>query len=970
MFRSYQNRQDDESVPDRQASLGPNSYAEDLVVGVQDGTTKLVEGQSYAIYIEDLKENDTVSVTFNGKTYTRTVDFANAGGASDTTQTFLNEFAGQINAEIARDPHGRDGGLVIGGPAAGPGDAGVLTVSEAGGNQQVFIQFPEVSVNGNASGGDVPNVVVRETSATSTVLFDYDYREAETDGLNRGVGVNEQRDGGTFSEDNTRFVTFEDSSGINRSILQDGDDAGDEVEGLDITAFSAQPDFRDDDDDSFEDAAALEAPLRDLLGRPAFLPENDGQQVVGNGTGGQPTAGAFSGMHGDDNLRGGTGIDTILGRTGDDRIVAGTNGNDTFEEVYDGGTNVVVDNATGRDCRGAEPSGLAQVAGAKGQTLLAFNDTLIAKQGQQNAAGGVDETERAAFNAAAVFTFTVTGVAEDFSLDGTLGVDELPLPGFEHTATVRNMETVRTLSDTEQDTLSFVDLETDGGVVYNNAGGAGAVQFDNVDGDTATGAAQGFEIVTGTASGDVLLGGAQDETLAGADGDDVIVGGAGADSVDGGAGDDVVLSVTDGEADTIEGGAGTDFVHMFDPAGGTGDMVDSEDTITDSGGGMVLSVTNLGGAIGRAPTLTFTGDAPETTPDADGDNEDEKIVLDLLLIDDLSAPGDLLDRSTVRETIDIGTVADATDATEVGRAVRDALEARGYTVTGGGANATITAGPDGEVVKVNDISAVNADVDADAGTGLAGASDQAFGAELDLRSADFAGVTKLNLNGGTISVTNGTFDESELTVSGTGTVNVAAANAGDAVTNELTNDNLDPTALGNVNFNLRGDLNDETGVDLDDVITGSSAAENIFGFEGDDTITANDGDDVIEPGAGDDVVDAGDGNDEIFDGPGENGDDRIDGGAGNDFIRGRGGDDTLIGGSGADRILGDDGDDLIQLGDGLHRPSRTMRCPGTRCLQGVPPEWLSASRLMSMAGTSLVRPERTAKTGLPILPWR
>ena len=217
VFRAYQNRIDDESFPDRQTSLGREAYAEDLVVGVQDGTTKLVEGQEYRIYIEDLKENDTVRLTFNGQTYTRTVDFA-GGSTSQTTLQFMTEFAEQINDEIMRDPHSRDGWIYVevvdeGGTDIGGEGAGASFIvrereradDEA---EHVFIKFPQVEIENN-SGGDEPNVIVKETSDTSVVIFEYDYRDLDNDGLNRGVGVFEQRDGGTLSDDNRRFITFE-----------------------------------------------------------------------------------------------------------------------------------------------------------------------------------------------------------------------------------------------------------------------------------------------------------------------------------------------------------------------------------------------------------------------------------------------------------------------------------------------------------------------------------------------------------------------------------------------------------------------------------------------------------------------------------------------------------------------------------------------------------------------------------------
>ncbi|MEO1469889.1 MAG: hypothetical protein AAFV86_12590, partial [Pseudomonadota bacterium] len=460
VFRSYQERTDDESIPDRQASLGREAYAEDLVVGVQDGTTKLVEGQEYRIFVDDLKENDTMRLTLNGETYTRTVDFEGSA-TSQTTLEFLEEFADQINDEIMRDPHSRDGWIFVDVIEGETDNSAALVIREREASddeaEHVFLQFPEVSIT-NSSGGDAPAWVVKETSDTAVVLFDYDYRDLEnTDGLNRGVGVFEQRDGGTLSTDNTRFITFEDTTGLNRAILQDGEDGDAVVEGLDITYFNqpGAPDFRDGDD-AFEDGLeVLDTHLDDYIAanNTGYLPEdNDSEAVAGNGGGrGQPQVSfgegeSYSALNGDDNLRGGSGVDTLLGYTGDDRITAGENFNLLFEEVYDGGVNIVVDNATGAIVEDLTNSYNLDQTADDDETLLDFVDTLIIEEGSE-------ETDRAAYAAGSLFTVAIPGVAEDFGLNGTLSVDDDQDGLIEHTATILNMEVIRTLSDTEADTL-------------------------------------------------------------------------------------------------------------------------------------------------------------------------------------------------------------------------------------------------------------------------------------------------------------------------------------------------------------------------------------------------------------------------------------------------------------------------------------------------------------------------------------
>ncbi|WP_434220960.1 calcium-binding protein, partial [Paralimibaculum aggregatum] len=195
-----------------------------------------------------------------------------------------------------------------------------------------------------------------------------------------------------------------------------------------------------------------------------------------------------------------------------------------------------------------------------------FYDALIIEEGQSDEGSNAMDTERAGFAAGAYFLFSVTGAAEDGSVNGLLAVDEDTAATGEdngvfdevdHTATVLNMEVVRTLSDTENDTLSFAGVAVDeDGVTYDNSMGLGETDFTETDGDESYSQLQGFENIIGSSEGDVLLGGSQDEDLDGGAGDDYIDGGDGADTIDGGSGDDYLYGSC-GE-DSIDGGDGCD----------------------------------------------------------------------------------------------------------------------------------------------------------------------------------------------------------------------------------------------------------------------------------------------------------------------------------------------------------------------------------------------------------------------------
>ena len=120
----------------------------------------------------------------------------------------------------------------------------------------------------------------------------------------------------------------------------------------------------------------------------------------------------------------------------------------------------------------------------------------------------------------------------------------------------------------------------------------------------------------------------------------------------------------------------------------------------------------------------------------------------------------------------------------------------------------------------------------------------------------------------------------------------------------------------------------------DDVVSGTSAAEALYGRGGDDLITALAGNDEVYGGADADEIHGGAGNDTLFGNSGDDrvmgddGDDQIYGGSGNDelfggdgddFMVGQGGEDALVGGEGADRLAGRTGNDMLfgGIGDDL-----------------------------------------------------
>jgi hypothetical protein len=104
------------------------------------------------------------------------------------------------------------------------------------------------------------------------------------------------------------------------------------------------------------------------------------------------------------------------------------------------------------------------------------------------------------------------------------------------------------------------------------------------------------------------------------------------------------------------------------------------------------------------------------------------------------------------------------------------------------------------------------------------------------------------------------------------------------------------------------------GGDGDDILLGSTVADDLEGQGGDDTVEGFQGADTLNGGDGDDQIAGDDGDDTIG---GDAGHDTIHGGAGNDTIDGGAGSDVVYGEADNDRVTGDAGDDYLDGGDGV-----------------------------------------------------
>ena len=118
---------------------------------------------------------------------------------------------------------------------------------------------------------------------------------------------------------------------------------------------------------------------------------------------------------------------------------------------------------------------------------------------------------------------------------------------------------------------------------------------------------------------------------------------------------------------------------------------------------------------------------------------------------------------------------------------------------------------------------------------------------------------------------------------------------------------------------------DMLGSAVDDLLTGTSQGENLFGLQGNDILRGLQGDDCLFGGIGSDRLTGSDGDDRLL------GDDAARGISGNDSLSGNAGSDLLIGGPGRDRLYGGAGDDRVRGGRGR---DRLRAGPGRNRLSG------------------------------------
>ena len=684
----------------------------------------------------------------------------------------------------------------------------------------------------------------------------------------------------------------------------------------------------------------------------------------------------IKGGGGDDKIYGGPGggDDVLMGGRGDDMIFGGHGGDflhgDAGDDMLNGGP------------------GIDEYYGGAGSDMIyAGNEDAIvngwlAGQVDDGDTGDVDESMESEVDPMTVDTVSYArlkaGVMKTLEADGIsnieniIGTDENDtLTGAAGPNVINGLDGADALSGGDAvdgtdagDTVSYENSDR-GVTITVNADGAGSASGGHAQGDTIT----NFENATGSAHDDNLNGeddAATENTLKGLAGDDEIIGGAGSDTIEGGAGTDEMdggttedagngITITngktpdgrDGAPDTLSyassyagvtvnfttltfsgGHAEGDEVEVqrdaFDPDGEDGDEdpvdVSTFENITGSDHNDRLTgdhrANELNGGKGNDNLRGMAGvDTLNGGPGADHlDGGEDARERDNMVPD--PADTDPIDGTDmIAASIDIASYAGAMSGITVnldngrgtaGDAMGDTLD-NIEKVVGSSNDDLFLAGEEADNI---DGGAHNEDDPAggdeeDGDTVSYEESDEAVTVDLGLQATNAAQLMET------------TDDQDQVQNEGINVDGSFAAGDFLAGIENLTGSDYDDTLTGDINANiLRGGAGD-------DMLLGDSARDNADSIDNnqanplvpiDDMMYGGDGDDILIGNTGDDLLEGGDGDDYLYGGKGP--DDTGGGLRGRDILRGGAGDDYMDGGSWGDAFSGGTGDDVIVTGSG------------------------------------------------------
>jgi Ca2+-binding RTX toxin-like protein len=429
-------------------------------------------------------------------------------------------------------------------------------------------------------------------------------------------------------------------------------------------------------------------------------------------------------------------------------------------------------------------------------------------------------------------------------------------------------------------------------------------------------------LYSGTAAGDVIypvLDNGEYDVLSGLAGNDTLLG-VNADTLDGGADDDLLLVYADQPWAlpvnmTLIGGAGFDFFAVIGGLDGNFviDLSQRLATATASGSSVSVTLSSVEGVIGTAGNDRFIGDAADN-------------YFDINRGADTVNGGGGFDAVAVNLDSDIfasqpGAVADLAAGT---------LIFNGATSTLSSVEGVFGAGFADRLLGNSGANRFWPGLGADEVVGRLGADmvcyDTMYGFFLDGSGnlqRELRTDVSVNLALGRATKPDGSVDvlaSIERVLGSNGQDTIRGAAAAETLMGGGGSDRLYGAGGNDKLLGFHDDVFVYGYHDID-------GADTLDGGAGLDTLFGGDGDDSVIGGAGGDLLQGGDGGDELYgflENSGEDpslldGADTILGGGGNDIIRGNRGNDALSGEDGDDNMRGDAGADTIDGGAGYDR---------------------------------------------------
>jgi Ca2+-binding RTX toxin-like protein len=558
------------------------------------------------------------------------------------------------------------------------------------------------------------------------------------------------------------------------------------------------------------------------------LDGGDGTDVLLGGSGNDTATGGagddiFGGGHGNDYLLGGAGSDLLNGNDDNDRleggaggdILIGGGGEDTA--IYDqssAGINVNLrfgiaglENPFGSEASGDTLDSIEDVEGSR------FNDVITGSDVANDLFGGLGND-------------LLDGGKGADDLDGGAGLDTVSYLASSAGVTVQ-------LDDASLHIHSLaLGGDADGDVLTSIEDLSGSNFDDSLTGNS------GFNLIHGNGGNDRIFGLGGIDHLVGDDGDDELAGGTDNDQLEGGSGNDGLYGgdgndVLNGGAgaDMIDGGDGIDLATFADNAhpvrvilGEPGTQGQATSTIPASRGRLTETDTliNIENVTGSAFSDGFAGNSAHNVIHGGLGNDAFAF----------SAGSDILDGDGGSDTLNLSNLS----------ATAHVLLASSVSVDGTSGTTTL--------VEMENVIGTTAD---DFITGTTGDNRIAGGLGNDLldggKGADLldggSGLDTVSYSASNAAVTV-VLDDADLHTLSEASSGDAAGDVLIAIEN-LSGSNFDDTLTGNSGANL---------------IQGAGGNDRIFGLGGGDRLLGGAGDDLLNGGEGGDVIDGGDGADE------------------------------------------------------------------------------------------------------------